>query len=112
MPSNSGCSPPEKEPKTAAQIEFEMLHNNPYMYTSDDVLFSSNGERRGITREVFFAKAQPCFRASALGKKYGWGIHSDESGKVAIYAVESEDYIRLANNAGIKHFKAMRSSKK
>ena len=55
-----------KEPRTAVQIEYEMLINNPYKYTSDDVLYESNGNRRGISREDFFAKPQPCFRASAL----------------------------------------------
>ena len=104
--------PPAKEPRTAAQIEYEMLINNPYKYTSDDVLYESNGRRRGIVREDFFAKPQPCFRASALGKKYGWGIHSDKYGKIGIYGLESEEYKRLASDKGIKHLKAMSSSKK
>ena len=104
--------PPEKEPRTAAQIEYEILIDNPYEYTSDDVLYESNGKRRGLSREDFFAKLQPCFRASALGKKYGWGIHSDSIGKIGIYSVESEEYKRLASDEGIKHLKAMRSSKK
>jgi len=60
--------PPTKEPRSAAQIEYDMLIDNPYEYTSDDVLFESNGRRRGIAREAFFSKPQPCFRASALGK--------------------------------------------
>ena len=89
-----------------------MLIENPYSYTSDDVLYESNGNRRGISREDFFAKPQPCFRASALGKKYGWGVHSDKDGKVAIYGIESAEYKRLASDGGIKHLKAMRSSKK
>ena len=104
--------PPTKEPRTAAQIEYEMLIDSPYKYTSDDVLYESNGNRRGIDREDFFAKPQPCFRTSALGKKYGWGIHSDGDGKIAIYGLESEEYKRLASDGGIKHLKAMRSSKK
>ena len=104
--------PPEKEQRTATQIEYEMLIDNPYQYTSDDVLYESNGNRRGISREDFFAKPQPCFRASALGKKYGWGIHSDKNGKIAIYSVESKEYKSFASDEGIKHLKAMRSSKK
>jgi hypothetical protein len=104
--------PPIKEPRTAAQIEYEMLIDNPYKFTSDDVLYESNGNRRGITRENFFAKPQPCFRASALGKKYGWGIHSNKDGKIGIYAVESDEYKRFASDESIKHLRAMRSSKK
>lgn len=105
-------APPEKDPKTAAQIEYEMLISSPYQYTSDDVLYESGGKRRGISREDFFSKGQPCFRSSALTKRYGWGIHCGEDGKIAIYAVESAEYKRLAADDGIKHVKAMRSSRK
>ena len=111
-PAAVAIMPPVKEPRTAAQIEYEMLIENPYRYTSDDVLYESNGKRRGLSREDFFAKPQPCFRASALGKKYGWGVHSDKDGKVAIYGIESAEYKRFASDGGIKHLKAMRSSKK
>ncbi|MDR2736207.1 MAG: DUF6157 family protein [Gracilibacteraceae bacterium] len=104
-------APPAREPKTAAQIEYDMLLNNPYKYTSDDVLYESNGHRRGISREAFFAKGRPCFRSSALTKRYGWGVHSNEDGKIAIYAVESAEYRRLSADNTLKHIKAMRSSR-
>ncbi|HBU12684.1 MAG TPA: hypothetical protein DEB31_08160 [Clostridiales bacterium] len=104
--------PPQKEPKTAARIEYDMLIDNPYQNTSDDVLFESNGKRRGLSREDFFAKGQPCFRASALTKKYGWGVHSDKDGKIAIFPVGSAAYQSLTADTSIKHLKAMRSSKK
>jgi len=104
--------PLSKEPKTAARIEYEMLINSPYQYTSDDVLYESNGNRRGISREDFFSKGQACFRASVLTKRYGWGVHSNGDGKIAIYAIESDDYKRLSADENTKHLKAMRSSKK
>ncbi|MCL1803325.1 MAG: DUF6157 family protein [Eubacteriaceae bacterium] len=109
---SAGIVPPAKEPKGAAQTEYEMLSQNPYKYTSDNVLCESNGKRRGISRESFFAKPQPCFRASALGKKYGCGVHFDAQGKIAIYPVESDSYKSLAGNESIKHLKSMRSSQK
>jgi len=105
-------TPPSKEPKSAAQIEYEMLIDNPYFYTSDDVLYESNGKRKGIAREDFFSKGQPCFRASALIKRYGWGVHHNQDEKIAIFAVESDEYKRLASDESIKHVRAMRSSKK
>ena len=104
--------PPAKEPRSAPRIEYEMLMNSPYQYTSDDVLYESNGNRRGISREDFYAKGQACFRSSALTKRYGWGVHSNEDGKIAIYAVDSAEYKKLANDSALKHVKAMRSSKK
>ena len=110
-PVTNAAIPPAKEPRTAAQIQYEMLAASPYLYTSDDVLYESNGNRRGMPREDFFAKSQPCFRASALGKKYGWGVHSDKDSKIAIYAVESDEYKRLISDGSIKHVRAMRSRK-
>ncbi len=106
-----GIAPPTKQPKTAAEIEYEMLIASAYQYTSDDVLYESNGKRRGISREEFFAKGQPCFRTSALCKRYGWGVHSNGEGKIAIYALGSPEYERLSSDDGIKRVKAMRSSR-
>ncbi len=108
----TGEAPLAKEPKTAVQIEYELLINSPYQYSSDDILFESNGKRRGIDREDFFSKGQPCFRSSALSKRYGWGIHCDKDGKIAIYGIESMEYQRLAADETIKPVKALRSSKK
>lgn len=105
-------TPPPKEPKTAAQIEYDMITGNPYQFTSDDVLYASNGQRRGITREDFFSKGQPCFRSSALTKRYGWGVHSDKEGKVALYAAGSPEYERFSSDPSVKQVRAMRSSKK
>ena len=107
-----GIAPPDTQPKTAARIEYEMLLSSPYQYTSDDVLYQSNGNRKGISKDAFFSKGQPCFRASALCKRYGWGVHSNNEAKVAIYAVGTPDYIRLSADESIKHVTAMRSSKK
>ena len=108
----SAKSPPCKDEKTAARIEYEMLIDHPYQYTSDDVLYESHGKRKGLNRETFFSKGQPCFRASALTKRYGWGVHSDEGGKVALFPVESDEYKKLIADPSIKHVKAMNSQKK
>lgn len=103
--------PPAKEPKSIAQIEYEMLIEDPYKYDSDDVLYRANGERRGLTREEFFSKGQPCFRSSPLTKRYGWGVHCDQNGKIAIHPVESVEYKRCAKDGKLKHLKAMRSKR-
>lgn len=110
-PVNRSETPPAKEPKSVAQIEYEMLIDSPYEYTSDDVLYAANGKRRGISRQDFFSKGQPCFRSSPLTKRYGWGVHSDEEGRIAIYPVESADYEAYAKNHKLKHLKAMRSKR-
>lgn len=103
--------PPVKEPRSIAQIEYEMLEGNPYKYTSDDVLYTANGERRGIARKEFFSKGQPCFRSSPLTKRYGWGVHSDKQGKIAIYPIESDEYKKYSQDEELKQLKAMRSKR-
>jgi hypothetical protein len=104
--------PPHRDPPTAASLIYEKLIHDPYRYTSDDVVYTANGTRRGQSRAEFFAKAQPCLRSSALGKRYGWGVHCNNEGKVAIYAVDSEAYRMLASNGDIKQLRAMSSRRK
>ena len=114
-----GEIPPVKgDKKSVANLQYEMLHDQPYKHTSDDVLFSVFATRKEIPKEdleeqrgLFFSKGQPCFRASPLSKRYGWGIHSDENGKVALYGVDSEDYQRLVADESVKKKKAMRSKR-
>lgn len=118
-PSKHGEIPPTKsEAKTAANIQFEMISKNPYKYTSDDILFQVFAHKNDLTkseykeaREKFFSKGQPCFRASPLTKRYGWGVHNDKDGKVAIFGAESEQYKKLTKDKTLKVVKAMKSSK-
>jgi hypothetical protein len=104
--------------KSIPVLQYEMIANHPYLYTQEDVLFEVHAirneipeDRKQAEREKFFSKGQPCLRTSSLGKRYGWGIHHNAEGKLALYAVESEDYRRLQNDKTIKHVKAMRSSR-
>lgn len=111
--------PPQKSEKTAANIQFEMIIDHPYKYTSDDVLFQVfalknkvSAQQSKTEREKFFSKGQPCFRSSPLTKRYGWGVHSNDKGKVAIYPMESSEYKKFAKDKSLTHLKAMRSSRK
>lgn len=108
--------PPRGSTKTVAALQHDLIAGRPYLYTSDDVLFEVHATRHGITaedspaqRDAFFAKDQACLRSSPLGKRYGWGIHHDDRGCVALVAVESEEYRALAADDSVKHLKAMRS---
>lgn len=113
-----GVIPPEKQEKTVARMQFELLNEHPYQYTSDEVIFAIYATKNWIEqaeaegkRAEFFSKGQPCLRSSPLGKTYGWGIHFDSDAKVAIYARESAEYARLQQDNSLKHFKAMRSAR-
>ena len=111
-PVQTAVIPVVKKQKTAAYMEYEMIKGNPYKYTSDDVIYEIKGRGAGISREAFFSKEQPCFRASALAKRYGWGIHSDKDRKIAIYAAGTEEYDRFSSDSSLRHLKAMRNEKK
>ncbi|WP_309487767.1 DUF6157 family protein [Bacillus sp. SD075] len=60
----------------------------------------------------FFSKSKACFRASPLVKNYGWGIHYNNQGKIAIYDVKSDRYSQLFNQVDITKLKGMRSKRK
>lgn len=111
-PVTTAAVPPAKEPKTVAQAEYEMFGDSPYQYTSDDIIYETKGKPKGVSRADFFSKGQPCFRSSALTKRYGWGVHSNEDGKIALYAVDSPEYKRLTADESIKHVKAMRTDRR
>lgn len=119
-PAENGEMPAGRgQQKSVAQLQFEMLYEHPYEYTSDDVLFSVYATRKEIpedelaeARELFFSKGQPCFRASPLTKRYGWGVHSDTAGKIAILPCESKAYQKLQGDDSVKKVKAMRSKRK
>jgi len=118
-PATVAVVPPVKEhTSTVANLQFEMIGNHPYQYTSDDVVFQVYAVKNHISksdmkaaRDVFFSRGQACLRCSPLCKRYGWGIHSDAEGKVALYAVDSKEYSDLLQQDGIKLVKAMRSKK-
>ena len=115
----TGLVPPVKENNlTAANIQFEMISKQPYHYNSDDVLFQVFADKNDLSeseykaaREQFFSKGQPCFRASPLTKRYGWGVHNDSNGKIALYAVGSAEYEKLANDQQLQIVKAMKSKR-
>lgn len=118
-PAEVGVEPPVKDDKkSVAAMQFELLKNSPYKYTSDEVFFQVYAERNDLTenelpteKEKFFSKGQPCFRASPLAKRYGWGIHSDANGKVALYGVDTEEYENFSKSKNLQIVKAMRSKR-
>lgn len=89
-----------------------MLIDNPYKYTSDDVLYVANGERRGVSREEYFARIQPDFRLSPLVKRYGWGVHIDKNGKTALVPFGSGEYETFASDISLRQLKGNRSHRK
>jgi hypothetical protein len=113
-----GTRPPSKDKKTVAEMQYDLIVNHPYQYTSDEVLFQVFAERNDLTqeeyeqaREQFFSKGQACFRASPLTKTYGFGVHCDGNGKLAIYGRETAEYEKFLADPNIKKVTAMKSSR-
>jgi hypothetical protein len=84
----------------------------------DDILFEVYAMRNGIkagekkaAREAFFSKGQAGMRASPLTKRYGWGVHNNEEGKIALVPAGSAEYKKLMADKALKQTKGMRSSR-
>jgi hypothetical protein len=106
------------KPGSVAALQYALIADAPYTRTSDDVLFGTHAARNAIAeadlaaeRERFFAKPKACLRASPLVKQFGWGVHHDADGRVAIYGVESARYQELAADAGLRVVAGMRSKR-
>jgi hypothetical protein len=118
-PAGRGTIPPiNDKSKSIANIQFDLISKNPYKLNSDDVLFQVYASRNDLTeyefeseKKIFFSKGQACFRSSPLTKRYGWGIHCNELGKIALFGVETKEYQKFLSDVSVKKVKAMRSKK-
>src|SRR5438093_9330881 len=103
---------------TKAVVEYELLAKQPYRYTEEDIAFEVHAAMREIPktmqaseRRTFLSKGHPHLRVSALAKRYGWGIHNNAKGKIALVAVESPEYEQLLNDPRITKIRAFRSKR-
>jgi hypothetical protein len=118
-PTTVGEVPPTKNAgPTVANIQFEMVKSNPYLYSSDDVIFQVFAHKNDLTpseydevRTTYYSKGQACLRASPLTKRYGWGVHHNQEGKIAIFARESAEYERFATDDALAKTRGMKSSR-
>ena len=107
---------PKGGKKTKPVIEYEMIANHPYKYTEEDIAFETYAVLHNIPkalwpkeRQTFLSKGHPHLRVSALAKRYGWGIHNNAQGKVALIAVNSLKYKKLMKDPRTTKIKAFRS---
>ncbi|WP_410771760.1 DUF6157 family protein [Fontibacillus sp. BL9] len=113
-----------KENKPVHLIQYELLTEHPYRYDYPELLLETHIRHKQISseemnrrgqeiRDELFAKKHACLRASALPKKFGWGVHYDDDGRIAIYGMDSPEYKSFADSAdtGIQLLLGMRSRK-
>lgn len=119
-PADTGTAPELFRGKeTVATIQYRLLHGKPYELTQEDVLFQTELLKQGREldtateqeKEAFFRTPRACLRASPLGKKYGWGLHFDHTGKVALIAAESNAYNELQQNEQLNQTRAMNTKR-
>jgi hypothetical protein len=122
-PLQAAIVPEEKGGKQSiAVIEYQLLSGIPYGYTLRELKFRVHALHKQIPLaelkanrqrlwDAFFAKPCACMRASPLTKKYGWGVHYDMQGKIAIYPVESQAYRHFVEDVSIKKYFAMRDKR-
>ena len=124
-PEQTGVAPAVRGVKPSVPVlEFELLTKNPYKFTQEELIFTIHVTRLGLTpgeierrdaqiRAELFSKPHPCLRASQLPKRYGWGVHHDPAGRIAIYARGSKDYAAFVTGKKkvSKILKAMRNKR-
>lgn len=109
---------------TVPVLQHELLTTRPYTLTLEDLMFEVHIRRASLSaaevkdnkatiHAVLFGKPYPCMRASALPKRYGWGVHHDTAGKLALVSMQSAEYRRFADGKvkGIEVVPAMRSKR-
>jgi hypothetical protein len=122
-PVDAGTVPPPRAgAQTVAGAQYAMVKGHPYTFTSEDVIFRTSSVFRGLDRDAaleevvrlraeFFGRPRACMRASPLPKRFGWGLHCDEQGRLALYGLETDEYRRLSTDPSLEQRKALRSSR-
>ncbi|WP_026702596.1 DUF6157 family protein [Salibacterium aidingense] len=105
-----------RQKPTLAEVEYELLKEHPKKWTQEEFQFEAHmrhknipEEKRASAKMEYDKKSHACMRASALPKKFGWGLYFDGKGKVELVAVDSERYNQLVGTQGLKIVKAMKS---
>lgn len=105
-------------PAKAGTIAALQLSEAPYSYTSDELLIKIEALRKDVPedeldalRDAFHSRGQACLRTSPLAKTYGWGLHHDHNGKVALIDMASAHYLELTADHKTAKTRAMRSKR-
>lgn len=92
-----------------AGLEHALLSAHPYCYTPPNLMLEVQRRHKQVRaadlpsfRAWLHAKPQPCMRLSMLPKRWGWGIHFDELGCMAIYGAETSDYRNFAMRSDLR----------
>jgi hypothetical protein len=110
-PVSCGTVPTTKrEHETIPMIQYNELLTRPYYCSEKEFQEQVHLARRGKNKgEVNLGRYD--IRRNALSKKYGWGVHVNEEGKLALVGCETEKYKQLTKDVLVDKVKAYRSKK-
>lgn len=118
-PETTGIEPPVRGGKKPVHLlQLELLRRHPYRYTHEQLAVESEllredgagGSRADILARIR-SKPLPCLRTSPLAKRYGWGFHFDDAGRVAAVAAGTPDYSAFLARKDLQQVPAMRSKR-
>jgi hypothetical protein len=113
---------PRRDTVPAHVIQYQLLTEHPYRFGHEELVYAVYVRQKEISEAVLatdadairaelFSKGHPCMRASSLTKRYGFGAHYNEAGKIALYPVESPEYQQFMQNDTVRKLPAMRNKK-
>lgn len=98
--------PPNGNTKTIPRIEYELLIASPYNFTERELFYEVHVVHRNrphLKIDTYNIKR------SLLVQSFGWGLHRNSEGKLALVALESDRYKELQGS--IKRSKSYRKSR-
>lgn len=94
--------------QTITQIYFEELIRNPYGFTEEELRHRVHVELR--KRRDLKLKSYSIKRSELL-KKYGWGLHVDSAGRLALVGCDGKRYKELTRNPRVLKISGYRTRK-
>lgn len=111
----AGAVPPLKAGKpTTARFQYELLSEHPYEYNLDELNFAvhcrfNECEPTPSYKQAFLSRSHPCLRTSPLTRAFGWGVHYDWAGRIAIYPANTIAYQKLIRDPSLNVQRAIRN---
>ena len=96
----SGTIPPAKDKKTVAEMQHDLISNNPYKFTSDDIFFQVFAARNDLTkaeykqaREQFFSKVRSENKLETGGDSNNTEFILNADGDIEIKEIVGVNYV-------------------
>jgi len=91
--------------ETVNEILYRVLKEYPYKFRQHELFYEVHVNQRKMDPSELRIERY-LLQRSDLCKKYGWGFHGNELGKIALIEVDSDKYKELLNDQDINKKKA------